>query len=63
VLHKADYTDMSDKGDAMYHKRGDRNGGERYADTVQNKMVLFRPNTRVAYSHQHPSMATSSGHF
>jgi len=54
---------MSDKGDAMYHTRADRNGGERYADTVQNKMVLFRPNTGVAYNHHHSSMATSFGLF
>jgi len=53
LLHKADYTAMSDKGDAMYYTRGDRISGERYADTVQKTMVLFRPNTTIASYHQH----------
>ena len=44
---------MSDKGDAMYYTRGDRISGERYADTVQKTMVLFRPNTTIASYHQH----------
>jgi len=50
VLHKADYTEMSDNGDAMYRTRGDRTGGERYADTVQNKMVLFHRNTKKKHT-------------
>ena len=63
MLHKADYTEMNNKGDAMYRARGDRTGGERYADTVQNKMVLFHRNTTKGYNHQHPSTATCFGLF
>ena len=63
VLHKADYTEMSDKVDAMYRTRGDRTGGEGYADTVQNKMVLFRPNKTITYNHQHLSMYICFGLF
>ena len=31
----ADYTEMCDKGEAMYRTRGDRTGGECYTDTFK----------------------------